>query len=113
MNMTQTTAVLCTCPDKQTAHSIATSLLQQKLAACVNIIPGIVSIYAWEGQIEQSEEHLLLIKTTTTAYTQVEQAIKEIHPYELPEVISVPITMGSEAYLSWVEKNVIHKNNEV
>ena len=102
----QCVIVLNTCPDKDTATSVASALIQQHLAACVNILPGLTSIFHWQGQIESSEEVLLLIKTTQTAYDAVQATICDIHPYELPEIIAVPINAGLPAYLAWIGINV-------
>jgi len=98
--------VLNTCPDKDTATSVASALIQQHLAACVNILPGLTSIFHWQGQIESGEEVLLLIKTTKEAYEAVQATICDIHPYELPEIIAVPINAGLPAYLAWIGTNV-------
>jgi len=94
--------VLCTCPDQDTAQSIAEHLIDQHLAACVNILPGIQSIYSWQGKRESAQEQLLIIKTTKNVYETLEKAIIRLHPYELPEVIAVNIETGSESYLNWI-----------
>ena len=94
--------VLTTCPDRGTATRIATALLERKLAACVNQVPGIRSHYQWEGRIEHDDEVLMLIKTTGQAYAEAEALIRDRHPYELPEVVAVPLAAGSEAYLEWI-----------
>lgn len=96
--------VLCTCPDQTTAQTIANALVDQQLAACVNILPGLTSVYQWQGQRETAQEHLLMAKTTNEAYEALEQAITALHPYELPEVIAVPILQGLDAYLRWIEQ---------
>ena len=93
--------ILCTCPDKNTAENIARLLVKDKLAACVNILPGITSIYTWSEQIESAQEHLLLIKANKTCYQAIETTIKKHHPYELPEIIAVPIESGLPEYLHW------------
>lgn len=98
--------VLCTCPDQDSAQMIAEQLVEAKLAACVNILPGILSIYRWQGAVESAEEMILLIKTTTEDYEQVERAVSELHPYELPEVIAIPIENGLEKYLRWIEDSL-------
>ena len=95
--------ILNTCPDKETAVRVANTLVDKGLAACVNILPGVTSVYHWQGKIESDEEHILLIKSTQNAYVAVESAIREIHPYELPEVIAVPVTEGLSEYLAWIE----------
>lgn len=94
--------VLCTCPGNTVAAEIATALIEQNLAACVNRVTGVKSWYRWEGHLQQDEEVLLLIKTTRARLAELETMVRKLHPYELPEVISVPITGGSEAYLNWI-----------
>ena len=95
--------ILCTCPDKNTAENIARLLVKDKLAACVNILPGITSIYTWREQIESAQEHLLLIKANKETYQAIATAIKKQHPYELPEIIAVPIENGLPEYLHWID----------
>lgn len=94
--------MLCTCPGNTVAAEIATALIEHNLAACVNRLTGVKSWYRWEGHLQQEEEVLLLIKTTRDRYADAEAAIRRLHPYELPEVIAVPITVGSEGYLNWI-----------
>ena len=97
--------VLCTCPDKDSAHLIAEQLVDQKLAACVNILPGVTSVYRWMGNIEESQEQLLIIKTVSDLIENVVNAVNDLHPYELPEVIGVPLDSGSMDYLNWISEN--------
>lgn len=94
--------VLCTCPDQDSAQTIAEHLIDQKLAACVNILPGIKSIYSWQGKRESAQELLLVIKTTKTVYDTIEKTITRLHPYELPEIIAVNIENGNAGYLNWI-----------
>lgn len=94
--------ILCSCPDQKTAEEIATHLVKGKLAACVNIIAGVTSIYEWQGQIEKSQEQQLLIKSHSAKYAEIEDKIKKLHPYELPEIIAVPIERGLPEYLQWI-----------
>jgi len=94
---------LCTCPDDKTAQELARSLVEARLAACVNILPAISSVYVWKGQIEQDEEVLLLIKTNEQRLGDLQAHILEKHPYELPEVIAVPVTEGLTGYLQWLD----------
>jgi periplasmic divalent cation tolerance protein len=103
--------VYCTCPDAATAEQIAGNLVEKGLAACVNILPGILSVYQWKGKRESDQEHLLMIKTTRSAYPCLEQAILQLHPYELPEIIAVPINQGLAGYLAWIDTNVINEKN--
>ena len=95
--------ILCTCPDQDTAGKIARLLVSDGLAACVNILPGLSSIYLWQGQIESAQEHLLLIKANKDRYQAIETSIKIHHPYELPEIIAVPIENGLPEYLHWID----------
>ena len=101
------TIVLCSCPDSVTASSIAGYLVSNKLAACVNVVPNVLSIYTWQGNTEQADEQILVIKTKADSYNDVQRAILEIHPYELPEIISVPIDTGLPTYLNWIDENVL------
>ena len=94
--------VLCTCPDRTAAERIAETVVGERLAACVNIVPGLTSIYRWEGQIQRDAEWLLLIKTRQAVYPPLEARIRELHPYQVPEVIALPIQVGAAAYLDWI-----------
>ena len=97
---------LCTVPDKDTAVRIAGALVTEQLAACVNIIPGIQSVYRWQGAVEHGEELLLLIKTSDAAWSLLQERILALHPYELPEIISVRIQDGHSHYLNWIINNL-------
>jgi periplasmic divalent cation tolerance protein len=94
--------VLTNLPDSESARSLACRLVQSRLAACVNLMPGVQSIYHWQGVVEQATEVTLLIKTTQRQYHQLEQEIVANHPYEVPEVIALPVTDGHAPYLHWV-----------
>jgi periplasmic divalent cation tolerance protein len=94
--------VVCSCPDADTARELAGALVRERHAACVNILPGITSVYAWEGEIETAEEQLMLIKTAAGCYGPLETFIKNHHPYEVPEIIAIPIEQGSSDYLEWI-----------
>ena len=96
--------VLCTCPSEEVARGLAGALVEQALAACVNIIPGIESVYHWQGRVETDPEWLLVIKAPARAYPKLEAAITSLHPYELPEIIAVPIVAGLPAYLAWMNE---------
>lgn len=93
---------LCSCPDQATAARIAGTLVDERLAACVNLLPGMQSVYRWQGRIEQAGEVLLLAKTTSQGFAGLRDRIVSLHPYELPEVIAVEIADGLPAYLDWI-----------
>ena len=95
--------VFNTCNSEEIASSIAETLVGQKLAACVNIVKGVESVYQWQGKIEHDKEILLIIKTRQLLFEQVQNAIQELHDYELPEIIAVPIDIGEKNYLSWIQ----------
>ncbi len=97
--------VICSCPNQAVAEQIAHSLVDKQLAACVNITAPVTSIYRWQGETESAEERLLLIKTRNNVYPSLEQAIQELHPYELPEIIAVPLERGERQYLNWIDQN--------
>jgi periplasmic divalent cation tolerance protein len=94
--------VYCTCPDEATAESIAEALVGERLAACVNRLPALTSVYLWRGEVERDTENLLLIKTTSARFEALCERLVELHPYDLPEVIATPVTAGLPAYLEWV-----------
>lgn len=89
-------------PDAATARTMARAIVETRLAACVNILPGVESVYHWQGAVEEAGEVTLLIKTTHRHYPQLQQAILAAHPYDLPEVVAWPLTEGHPAYLHWV-----------
>jgi periplasmic divalent cation tolerance protein len=90
-------------PDRQSAERLARTLMEYRLAACVNILAPCVSVYSWKGAVESAEEHPMMIKTTRDRYPALEARIRSGHPYELPEIIAVPVTAGLSDYLQWVE----------
>jgi periplasmic divalent cation tolerance protein len=94
--------VHCTCPDAVTADRIATALVDEGLAACVNVLPGVRAVYRWQGAVEHADEVLLLAKTTAGRLVALTARICQLHPYELPEVVAVEAAGGSPAYLAWV-----------
>ena len=98
--------VLCNCPDAQVADTLAEAVVVAGLAACVNILAPCVSIYRWQGQIERAIEIPLLIKTTEAAYPALEAKLRALHPYEVPEIIQLPISEGLPAYLHWLNEQV-------
>lgn len=97
--------VSCTVPNPDLAKKIAQALVEEELAACVQILPGMTSIYRWEGKIIEDTEVLLLIKTKDDCYPNLEARIKTLHPYKVPEIAAIPIQLGEKAYLTWIEKN--------
>lgn len=104
--MTDKLLVLTTAGTEAEAKKIAQSLVERQLAACVNIVPKMQSVYRWEGKVESAEEYLLLIKTTQRSVESVQSAIRELHSYDLPECIAVSIESGSEGYLKWLEDSI-------
>lgn len=102
MNNCNYKLVICNVPDMTIAKLIATTIVENKLAACVNILPQVQSLYMWDGKLEESNEITLLIKTTASCYNALENKIKELHPYELPEIIAINIDNGLPEYLQWL-----------
>jgi periplasmic divalent cation tolerance protein len=96
--------VLTNCPDEETADRIATALVENRLAACVNVLPEVESTFRWQGRVEQAVEVPLLAKCTRERYAAVEEAIRQLHPYTVPEIIAVPVAVGFAPYLRWVEE---------
>ena len=96
--------VLSTCPMGEPAESLARFLVEEHLAACVNILPGVTSVYPWGGKIETGSEALLLIKTERVLYQRLETELRERHPYELPELIVIDIERGLPDYLNWISQ---------
>lgn len=99
----------CTCPDPDSAARIAETLVEERLAACVNILPGLRSVYRWQGQVERADEILLLIKTTADRLESLQQRFLALHPHELPEVIAVEAG-GLPAYLAWIAEQTREEN---
>jgi periplasmic divalent cation tolerance protein len=100
--MTDKQIILTTAGSEEEARKIAHSLIERELAACVNIVPQIESIYLWQGNVESAREWLLLIKTTAEKFSAVRDAIRELHSYDLPECIAIAIDDGSSEYLQWI-----------
>lgn len=98
--------ILCTVPDRGSGEKIAQALVEERLAACVNLVPGVVSTYRWEGAVKQEDELLLLIKTNGARFEAVQERVMALHPYDVPEIIAIPITMGSADYLKWLSDNL-------
>ena len=101
---TDTLILLCTCPDDAVAAKLSTQLVEQGLAACINRFAGLTSVYKWEGEMKSGTEVQLIIKTSVAASEQLIKELQRLHPYELPEIIAVPITAGYGPYLEWIRK---------
>lgn len=104
--MSRILIVLVTVPTRAVARRIAEGVIRQRLAACVNVLPGLESAFSWQGKFERSTEVLLLIKTTASRYPALQRAIRARHPYEMPEIIALPVAAGLPAYLTWVRQSV-------
>ena len=100
--MADVQVVLCTFPDLPRARQIGTLLVEKQLAACVNLIPAVESIFRWEGKVQAEKEVLAVIKTTSGRFAELERELLLLHPYDVPEVLALPVGAGSEAYLKWV-----------
>ncbi len=98
--------VFCTVPDSECARLISRELVEGKLAACSNIVPGIQSIYTWENELQDDHELLLVIKTRTDLFDELQKKIVQHHPYTVPEIIALPIIKGNSEYLKWIDENV-------
>jgi periplasmic divalent cation tolerance protein len=105
--MSEKKLVLTTAGSREEAEKIAQALVERRLAACVNLVGPVQSVYRWQGKVETSAEHLLVIKTTAGLFDAVAKAIRELHSYELPECIQLPIEAGSAEYLEWIEQSVV------
>lgn len=104
--MTDAVIILCTCADHDQALAIGKALVEARLAACVNVLPSVQSIYRWQGEVETAQELLLVIKTTQERFQAVRDRIIELHSYDTPEIIALPVLVGSERYLSWIREQV-------
>jgi len=104
--------VFTTLPDRDAAQNLANTLITEKAAACVNILGACTSVYRWQGVIENAAEIPLLIKTTAARYDVLEAVIRRLHPYELPEIIAVPVAHGLPGYLQWVAKEMSYEVSE-
>jgi periplasmic divalent cation tolerance protein len=104
--MTDKRIVLTTAGSEEEAQKLAHALVERRLAACVNVVPGVHSVYRWQGKVEAANEWLLLIKTTAAVLTDVRDVLRELHSYEVPECIALPIEEGSSIYLQWLEDSV-------
>ena len=96
---------LCTVPDRESGERIAHALVEERLAACVNLVPGLTSVYRWQGKVEKEAECLLIIKTGVSRFNVLKQRIASLHPHQVPEIIALPIIHGSREYLDWITES--------
>ncbi len=101
---TEVRTVLMTAPDPETATALGRRLVEERLAACVNLVPGVTSVYWWEGGVQEDQEVLMVLKTRVSMVSALVQRAVELHPYEVPEVLVLPVESGSERYLEWVRQ---------
>ena len=104
--MTETMVVFVTCESREHAEEIAEKVVGERLAACVNVVPGVRSCYVWEGKLTWSEEVLLLLKTTRAGFDALKERVRELHRYEVPEIVGMRVEAGLEKYLDWVKSGV-------
>ena len=100
--MSDIQVVLCTCPDSDTAEKLATGLVEERLAACVNILPEIRSIYRWGGELQKDREALMIVKTRGDRQGELQNWLQRHHPYEVPEILALNVSAGSADYMNWV-----------
>lgn len=110
--MTDKIVVLSTCASADEARRIADELIAQRLAACVNLLPPVRSVYHWKGAVEEGEETLMIIKSARPLFEQLQAAIVRLHSYEVPEIIALPIVDGAASYLAWMDNELAHKESE-
>ena len=112
--MSEMLVIMCTCPDEATASKLAGGLVEEQLAACVNILPGIRSIYRWQGKISNDAEVLMVIKSLASRFEELESWLLEHHPYDIPEIVALPASRVSAEYRAWIESSVdllpLHKS---
>jgi periplasmic divalent cation tolerance protein len=102
--MAENIVILITAPDTEVANRLARTLAESKKAACVNILPGLKSFYWWQGKLNHENEVLLLVKTRAELFDEVSKLVKSIHPYQVPEIIALPIVAGNQEYLKWISE---------
>jgi periplasmic divalent cation tolerance protein len=98
--------ILVTAPDAEVGERLGRALVTERLAACVNIVPGVTSLYHWDGEVQRAGEVLLLVKSTVDAFERLRDRVKELHPYDVPEIIDLAVRNGEERYLAWVREGV-------
>ena len=107
--MTDKIVVFSACESRAEAERIASTLIENRLASCVNVMPGVESVYRWKGEIERSQEFLLIIKSSRKCFERLQAVLSQAHSYEVPEVIAIPIVAGSESYLAWMDREMHNK----
>jgi periplasmic divalent cation tolerance protein len=107
MNQSECIVVYCTCPDAGSADKIAEALLSKRLVACANRVCRVVSRYRWKGEIARDEEELLILKTRRDRFEALRETIENLHPYEVPEIVALPIVAGNASYLEWIRENAV------
>jgi len=105
--MTHYIQVLTTTATKADAQAIATAVVGKRLAACAQVIGPIISTYWWQGQIEMAEEWLCVMKSRQDLYEELERVIRQVHPYDVPEILAVPVVLGSQDYLEWMDRELV------
>jgi periplasmic divalent cation tolerance protein len=104
-------AVFVTADELDLARKIAEELVERRLVACVNIIPGIESIYRWQGAVQRDREVMMIMKTARYKFAEIEALVKQLHTYQLPEIIAVPIDHGSQEYLNWIQESISNNHD--
>ena len=102
-------AVFITAPTDEEATAIANALIEKHLAACVQLLPSMQSVFFWQGKIERQEEVLLIAKTTSSKFSELEREVRELHSYETPEIVAFPLTLVNKSYLSWMKANLVEE----
>uniref|UniRef100_A0A7C6E343 Divalent-cation tolerance protein CutA n=1 Tax=Thermus tengchongensis TaxID=1214928 RepID=A0A7C6E343_9DEIN len=98
--------VLITAPSEEVGRTLARALVEERLAACVNLVPGLTSVYRWQGEVVEDREVLLIVKTTTFAFPRLRERVLSLPPYTVPEIVALPIAEGHGPYLDWLRENV-------
>jgi uncharacterized protein involved in tolerance to divalent cations len=110
--MTDVLMVFVTCDGRQQAETIASRVVEERLAACVNVLAGVRSCYVWEGKLTWSDEVLLVMKTTRSAFEKLKTRVVELHSYEVPEILGVPVEAGLDKYVEWVRGGTLNEKSE-
>ena len=111
--MTDKIVVLTTCDSQEKASGIARHLIDKRVAACVNIVPGARSVYRWKGEIEETSEWMLLIKSRRDLFDTLVAALRSVHPYDVPEIVALPVVEGGRSYLDWIDESLTHSPQQV